>query len=127
MTAVSKSRTVRKRVVVDEVIQDEKDLKQYEPVRFVWFNEEQKGVPVSYEWIDKWTPYGKCNGMFYDGQTYTLPRIAYEYYKQLSTPRYAQVEQELAPGMISKCAKEVGRNPRFRMIEVANTKEELAV
>lgn len=108
----------RRRVVIEEEIEDKKDPRLYEEVRFTFWNEEQRGVPISYEWIDKYLKFGACKGMFYDGKIYSLPRIAYDYYKNLSTPIYKEVEQELVPGQIFKASKEVGRKYRFRLEEV---------
>lgn len=109
-------RTVRKRIVVDEEVEDCPNPQDYEPITFRFWNEEQRGIPVDYSWVDRWTKPGKCKGTFHDGQTYTLPKIAFEYYRDnCSLPKYANVEQELVPGQYSKAAKEVGRTYRFRL------------
>lgn len=115
----TKTRKVRKRVVVEEEVVERKDAKQYEPVTFIFWNEEQRGVPVEYEWIDRWLRQGDCKGTFYDGKQYTLPRIVYEYYKEhCSTPVYANLEHEVIPGHPKMASKEVGRKYRFRLEEV---------
>lgn len=112
----TKVRKVRKKVFVEEEVVEQRDPKLYEPVTFVFWNEEQRGVPIDYEWIDRWMKPGQCKGKFYDGQKYTLPRIAYEYYRDhCSTPIYSNVEQELVPGQMSKASKEIGRKYRFRL------------
>lgn len=109
-------KTVKKRVVIEEQIDDAPDEKLYEPVTFRFWNEEQKGVPVFYEWIDKWTKINECKGYMYDGGTYTLPRIAYEYYRdQCQEPIYSNVSEEIVPGQPSKVSRVTGRKPRFRM------------
>lgn len=109
-------RKVRKRVFVEEEVEEKPNTAQYEMVTFRFWNDEQKGIPVDYQWIDRWTKPGKCKGIFRDGQTYTVPRIAYEYYRdQCSTPKYSNVDQELVPGQYTKAAKEVGRTYRFRL------------
>ena len=111
--------TFKKRTIVEKHEEECETPKDYEMVTFIFWNEEQRGAPQFYEWVDKWTPLGKCTGTFYDGQKYTLPRIAFEYYKnQCSEPKYAQVEQEMVPGQIMRAAKEVGRKYRFRLEEV---------
>lgn len=115
----SQRKKVRKRVIVDEEVLDRPEPKDYEPVTFLFFNEEQRGIPVHYEWIDRWIRINECKGIFYDGQRYTLPRIVFNYYKnQCSMPIYANVEQELVPGMPMKASKEVGRTYRFRLEEI---------
>ena len=111
---------VRRRVMVEEDREVIKDPKQYELITFRFWNEEQRGVPVDYSWIDAHTKQGQIKGKFYDGQTYTLPRVAFEYYRDMcSMPKYAQVDQELYPGMMTKAPKEVGRTHRFRMDVIA--------
>lgn len=113
---VSVTRMVRKRIYVEESIQDHKDEKMYEPVTFRFWNEEQRGVPISYGWVDRWIKYGQCQGMFYDGQTYTLPRIVYEYYKNnCATPKYSNMEKEIVPGQLNRVSTETGKNYRFRL------------
>lgn len=114
-----RKRFIRKRVVVDEEVTEFPDQKLYEPVTFRFYNEEQRKVPVPYEWIDKWTKIGQCKGMFYDGKTYTLPRVAYEYYRDnCYEPIRADVEQEIYPGQTGFISQEVGRKHRFRLEEV---------
>lgn len=113
-------RIIRKRVVVEEEVDDMPDPKQYEDVKFIFYNEEQRGVPISYEWVDKWLGIGKCKGMFYDGQIYTLPRIVFEYYRdQCYEPIRSNVEEEIVPGQISRVSRVTGKKYRFRMQEVA--------
>jgi hypothetical protein len=120
MTAVEqKTIKVRKRVVVEEDVIDAKDPKQYEPVTFIFFNEEQRGQQVPYDWQDRWIKAGQCKGIFYDGQRYTLPRIVYEYYKnQCSMPKYTNTDKEIVPGLTSRVSTETGRDYRFRMEEI---------
>ena len=106
----------RKRVIIEEEVEDKKDPRMYETVTFIFWNDEQRGVPVNYEWVDKYVKYGECKGIFYDGKQYTLPRVAYEYYRDnCSTPKYRDVDQELIPGQMTKASKEVGRTYRFRL------------
>lgn len=111
----TRKRLVRKKVWATESFEEEKNEADYEPVKFIWWNEEQRGVVVPYEYTDRWIRMGECKGMFYDGQIYTLPKCVYDYYKQLSTPIYANVEQEIVPGTMTKASKEIGRKYRFRM------------
>jgi hypothetical protein len=112
-------RVVRKRVVIEEECTDAPDPQQYEPVSFIFWNEEQRGVPIPYEWVDKWTPIGKCKGMMYDGQKYTLPRIVFEYLRdKCGYPEYSQVQQELVPGQMHSVSKAIGFKKRFRMEEI---------
>lgn len=119
-TSTRKYKKVRRRVVVEEDREVTKDPKQYELVTFRFYNEEQRGIPVDYSWVDAHIRPGEVKGKFYDGQTYTLPRVVYEYYRDMcSMPKYAQVDQELYPGMMTKAPKEVGRNYRFRMDIIA--------
>lgn len=111
-----RTRKVRKRVVIEEDVVEKQDPKQYEEVTFIFWNDEQKGIPVEYSWVDKWIRPGQCKGTFYDGKQYTLPRIVYEYYRdQCSMPKYANVEQEIVPGQFAKASKEIGRIYRFRL------------
>lgn len=109
-------RKVRKKVFVEEEVEEKPNTADYELVTFRFWNDEQKGIPVDYQWVDRWIKPGKCKGIFRDGQTYTLPRIAYEYYRdQCSMPKMANIDQELVPGQFNKAAKEVGRIYRFRL------------
>jgi hypothetical protein len=113
-------RVVRRRVVVEEEETDRPDPAQYELVKFIFFNEEQRGVPQPYEWIDKWLKIGQCKGMMYDGQIYKLPRIAFEYYRdQCFEPVRSNVEEEIVPGQRSMVSRVTGKKFRFRMQEVA--------
>lgn len=113
-------RVVRKRVVVEEEMDERPDPKQYEAVKFIFYNEEQRGVPIPYEWIDRWLGIGQCKGMMYDGQIYTLPRIVFEYYRdQCFEPIRSNVEEEVIPGQMTKVSRVVGKKYRFRMQEVA--------
>ena len=113
-------KTVRKRIVVEEEQVDRPNPEDYEDVKFIWFNEEQRGVPVPYEWIDKWIKIGKCKGMFYDGQTYTLPRIVFNYYKnECFEPIRSNVEEECVPGQMHLVSRVVGKKYRFRMQEIS--------
>ena len=92
-------KVVRRKVVIEEEQDDAPDPKQYEPVKFIFFNEEQRGVPVPYSWVDKWLKIGQCKGMMYDGQVYTLPRVVFEYYRdQCFEPIRSNVEEEVVPG-----------------------------
>lgn len=111
----TRQRQVRKKVWATEGFTETRNEAEYEPVEFIFWNEEQRGVCVPYEWTDRWIRIGECKGMFYDGQKYSLPRVVYDYYKQLSTPIYANVEQEIVPGMMSRASKETGRKYRFRL------------
>ncbi len=116
----SVTRMVRKRIYVEEEVQDQKDEKMYEPVKFRFWNDEQRGVPVSYGWIDRWIKFGECQGMFYDGQVYTLPRIVYEYYKEnCAVPRYSNQDKELIPGQMNRVSVETGKIHRFRLEPVS--------
>lgn len=111
----TKARQIRKKVWATESFVETQNMADYEPVEFVFWNEEQRGVVVPYEWTDRWIRIGECKGMFYDGQTYTLPKCVYDYYKQLSVPIYENRDQELIPGQMTKASKEVGRKYRFRL------------
>lgn len=117
LTPKRKTKIIRKRMIVEQEVDDTgPDPKQYETVRFRFYNEEQRGVPVDYEWIDKYTPPGKCKGVFRDGQTYTVPRVAFEYYRdQCSTPIFKNIEHEVVPGQTMRASQETGRNYRFRL------------
>ena len=112
-------RVVRKRVVVEEEEIDRPDPYQYEKVKFVFHNEEQRGVPVPYSWIDKWLKVGQCKGTFYDGQTYSIPRIAFEYYRdQCYEPIRSNLEEEVVPGQTHMVSRVIGKKHRFRLTEV---------
>src|SRR5690606_175621 len=107
-------KTVRRKVVIEEEVSDKPDPYSYEPVTFRFYNEQQRGVPVFYEWIDKWIKMNECKGYFYDGGIYTLPRIVYEYYKtRCGEPIRADVEMELFPGQTGKKSKEIGFKPHY--------------
>jgi hypothetical protein len=109
-------KTVRRKVVIEEVIPDRPDNDDYKPVTFRFYNEEQRDVPVFYEWIDKWTKIGECKGYMYNGGVYTLPKIVYEYYKNhCQEPIYSNVEEEIIPGKSSKVSRIVGQKPKYRM------------
>lgn len=109
-------KTVRRKVVIEEVIPDRPDNDDYAPVTFRFYNEQQRHVPVFYEWIDKWTKVNECKGYFYDGGTYTLPKIAYDYYKKNCVePLYTNVEEEIIPGKTSKVSRITGYTSKYRM------------
>lgn len=109
-------KTVRKKVVVEELVDDAPDPHLYEKVTFRFYNEEQRGVPVFYEWIDKWTKLGECKGYFYDGGTYTLPRVAFEYYEQkCAEPIYSNVSKEITPGTASRVSEITGYKKKYRL------------
>lgn len=106
----------RKRIVIEEDYEDVKPEEDYVPVKFRFNNEEQKGIPVPYEWVDKWCKDGQCKGTFYDGQIYTLPKVAFEYYRdRCSIPKYSNESKEIIPGQMNKVSVETGRIRRFRM------------
>lgn len=111
----TRKRQIRKKVWATEAFTETRDEAEYAPVEFIFWNEEQRGVCVPYEWTDRWIRIGECKGMFYDGQKYSLPKCVYDYYKQLSVPIYANVEQEIVPGTMTRASKEMGRKYRFRL------------
>lgn len=109
-------KTVRKRVVIEEEVPDRPNPSDYEMVTFRFYNEQQRNVPIFYEWIDKWTKIGECKGYMYDGGIYTLPRVAYEYYKhKCGEPVRANVEEEIFPGQQGKISRAVGFKNYYRL------------
>lgn len=112
-------KVVRKKVVVEEEVDDFPDPKKYEIVTFRFYNERQRNCPIYYEWVDKWTKIGEYKGHFYDGGTYKLPRVAFEYYRdRCGIPIRENVEQEIYPGKTGMIPKVVGWERFYRLEEI---------
>lgn len=108
---------VRKTVVYEEEREDQPDPHMEEEITFVFRNEEQKGIPQFWLYVDKWT---NRQGTMYEGQKYTLPRKIFEYLRdKCQVPEYSNIEKEIIPGQTHTVSQITGYKKRFDLQVVA--------